>query len=178
MSFLAAILWCFLSGSTVLVCPNPPLDYGMVGQVSTQQPVQVSEENQPQEELPFLEWAATWYNLVTKPIIQHTGYAPDDERQKMVQYAYKLWWVDFVLMLECESWSNPYAVWDSWRSYGLCQINTRWHSLPDEYKTSWQTQVEYCYQKWKWWTRFYWPQRKVRWVKCSTYVKNRFIINK
>jgi hypothetical protein len=36
-----------------------PLDYGfeynLVGQVSTQQSVQASEENQPQEELPFLE---------------------------------------------------------------------------------------------------------------------------
>ncbi len=62
MSFLAAILWCFLSGSTVLVCPNQPLDYGMVGQVSTQQVQQSSEENQPQRELPFLEWKATWYN--------------------------------------------------------------------------------------------------------------------
>lgn len=62
MSFLAAILWCFLSGGTVLVCPNPPLDYGMVGQVSTQQSVQASEENQPQEELPFLEWSATRYD--------------------------------------------------------------------------------------------------------------------
>ena len=113
-----------------------------------------------------------------QPIIQHNGYAPDDERQKMVKYAYKLWWIYFVLMLECESWFNPYAVWDSWRSYGLCQINTRWHKLPDEYKTSWQTQVEYCYQKRKWWTKFHWPQRRIHWVKCSTYVKNRFIISK
>lgn len=62
MSFLAAILGCFLSGSTVLVCPNPPLDYGMVGQVSTQQSVQASEENQPQNELVFLEWKGTWYD--------------------------------------------------------------------------------------------------------------------
>ena len=143
MSFLALVLGCVFSGSTLLACPNKPLDH----------------------------------DLVTKPIIQHTGYAPDDERQKMVQYAYKLGGMDFVTLLECESWFNPYAIGDSWRSHWLCQINTRWHKLPAEYKTSWQTQVEYCYQKWKWWTKFYWTQRKVHWVKCSTYVKNRFIIN-
>ena len=50
MSFLAAILWCFLSGTTVLVCPNPPLDYDMVVQTTTQQ------------EQPFLKWKATRYN--------------------------------------------------------------------------------------------------------------------
>ena len=141
MSLLAVILWCFMSGS-VLACPNPPIDYGMVS---------------------------------TTKII-HTGYSPDNERQEMVQKAYDLGWLDFVLMIECESWFNPKAKWDSWKSVGLCQMNTRWHKLPQEYYDSWEYQIDYCYQKWKWWTKFYWPNRKINGQRCRDYVKNRFII--
>jgi hypothetical protein len=34
--------------------------------------------------------------------------------------------------------------------------------------------VEYCYQKWKWGTVFYWPQRLIKWQKCYNYIRNRF----
>lgn len=145
MSFLAAILWCFLSGSTVLVCPNPPLDYGMVGQVSTQH-------------------------------IYHSVFSSGDQRQAMIQKAYDLWWMDFVTMIECESWFNPKAKWDSGKSYGLCQINSRWHKIPKEYYDSWEYQIDYCYQKWKGWTKFYGPNRRINGQLCRDYVKNRFII--
>ena len=144
MSFLAAILGCFLSGGTVLVCPNQPLDYGMVGQVSTQH-------------------------------IYHSGFSSEDQRQLMIQKAYDLWGLDFVTMIECESWFNPNAKWDSGKSYGLCQMNTRWHKLPQEYYDSWEYQIDYCYQKRKGWTKFYWHNRRINGQLCKDYVKNRFI---
>lgn len=109
MSFLAAILWCFLSGSTVLVCPNPPLDYGMVGQPSTQQSVQASEEKQPQEEPVFLEWKATWYD-------------------------YKLWWKWYsryndTCALRIKERYHHYKVC-AWDKCVVCRHNDRW---PAEY---------------------------------------------
>ena len=114
----------------------------------------------------------------TLPIV-HKWFSADDERQKMVQYAYKLWWIDFVKMIECENgnWSTK-AIGDGWKAYGLCQINTNYHRLPEWYKESWQVQVEYCYSKWSTWTKFYWPSRKVKGQTCANYVTNRFIINK
>lgn len=118
-----------------------------------------------------------YWMVSTTNQIEHTGYSPDDERQKMVQKAYELGWLDFVLMIECESWFNPNARGDSWKSVGLCQMNTRWHKLPQEYYDSWEYQIDYCYQKRKGWTKFYGPQRIIKGQTCKNYVKNRFIIN-
>lgn len=108
--------------------------------------------------------------------IYHSGFSSGDQRQAMIQKAYDLWWMDFVTMIECESWFNPNARGDSWKSVGLCQMNTRWHKIPQEYYNSWEYQIDYCYQKRKGWTRFYWPQRKINGQLCKDYVKNRFII--
>lgn len=113
----------------------------------------------------------------TVPIV-HKWFQSDDPRQKMVQYAYKLGWIDFVTMMECENWNwSLSARWDGWKAYWLCQINTRYHKLPEWYLDTWQVQVEYCYEKWSTHTVFYWPNRRIKWVKCSEYVKDRFIIN-
>lgn len=94
----------------------------------------------------------------------------------MVQYAYKLWWYDFVAMIECENGNwNIKAVWDSGNAFWLCQMNRIYHKdIPSEYFTSWQTQIEYCYQKRTKGTVFYWPNRIIKWVKCYEYVKDRF----
>lgn len=113
--------------------------------------------------------------VVEEQRITHTGYSPDDDRQLMVQKAYELWWLDFVLMIECESWFNPNARWDSGRAYGLCQLNNRWHEVTDEYRNSWEVQIDTCYQKWSTHTRFYWPNRRINGQFCKDYVKNRFI---
>lgn len=110
------------------------------------------------------------------PVIQHLWYSLDNERQAMVQKAYDLWWLDFVLMIECESWFNPKARWDSGRAYGLCQLNNRWHNVSDEYKNSWEIQIDTCYQKRRGWTKFYWPTRKIKGQLCKDYVLDRFII--
>ena len=108
--------------------------------------------------------------------IQHLGYSSDDNRQAIVQRAYDLWWMEFVTMIECESWFNPNARWDSWRAYGLCQLNNRWHKVSDEYKNSWEEQLRVCYEKWKGWTKFYWPTRKINGQLCKDYVLDRFVI--
>lgn len=112
---------------------------------------------------------------VSTQTIQHLWYASWDTRQLMVQRAYELGWIDFVTMIECESWFNPNARGDSGRAYGLCQINNRWHNVSEEYKNSWEVQIDTCYQKWKNHTRFYWPDRIIKWKKCKDYVKSRFI---
>ena len=107
----------------------------------------------------------------------HKWFKRDDIKQKYVQYAYKLWGMDFVYMIECENGNwNIKAIWDSWKAFWLCQINTRYHKLPNEYKTNWRVQVEYCYEKRSTWTRFYGPQRKIKGTSCANYVSNRFTI--
>lgn len=111
---------------------------------------------------------------VSTQTIHHTGFASWDNRQLMIQKAYDLWGLDFVTMIECESWFNPKAKGDSGKSYGLCQMNSRWHKIPQEYYDSWEYQIDYCYQKWSTHTVFYWPDRRIKWVKCKDYVKKRF----
>ena len=115
---------------------------------------------------------------VLEPLIVHKWFSADDLRQKYVQYAYKLGGMDFVTMIECEAWSwSIHARWDNWHARGLCQLNDRWHYVSEAYKTTWQVQIEACYKKWKWGTKFYWPSRKINGQRCSSYVLNRFVIN-
>lgn len=109
--------------------------------------------------------------------IHHRWFSSDSPRQLMIQKSYDLWGLEFVTMLECESGFNPNAVWDSGRSYGLCQMNTRWHDLPAEYYSDWEYQVEYCYRKWSTWTKFYWPNRMVNGRRCKDAVIDRFVID-
>ena len=147
MSLLALILWAVISGSTVIEYWKQPLDYDRVSNLSIH-------------------------------TIQHTWFTSWDNRQVIIQEAYKKWWLDFVTMIECENWNwDIKARWDSGKSIWLCQMNTRWHKLPEEYYNSWRYQIDYCYQKWKWGTKFYWPDRKINWVKCKDLVRERFIIN-
>ena len=113
---------------------------------------------------------------VSTSSIQHLWYSLDDTRQLMVQRAYDLWWMDFVIMIECESWFNPNARWDSGRAYWLCQMNSRWHNVSDEYKNSWEVQIDTCYQKWKGWTKFRWPTRRINGQLCKDYVLDRFVV--
>ena len=112
----------------------------------------------------------TWLRIV------HEGYPKDSIVQNIVNYAYKLWGYDFMAVLECENGSYDLkAIGDGWHSFSLCQVNDRYHKdIPAEYYTTWQVQVEYCYQKRKSWTVFYWPSRIIKWKKCSEYVKDRF----
>lgn len=145
--------------------------------------MQLSTEKKPELELlpraeSETETAGTADILENSEVpIVHKWFSTEDIRQKYVQYAYKLWGMDFVTMLECENGNwNIKAIWDSWKAYWLCQMNTNYHKLPEWYKDTWQIQIEYCYQKWSTWTRFYWPTRIIKWQRCSNYVLDRFIL--
>lgn len=113
----------------------------------------------------------------TTPHIQHVWYSSDDYRQAIVQRAYELGWMDFVIMIECESWFNPNAIGDNGHAHGLCQMSDLYHKIPKEYFEDPYSQLDYCFTKRKSWTRFYWPSRIIKWQKCYNYVSNRFILN-
>lgn len=115
--------------------------------------------------------------------ITHKWFAEDSYQQELIRYAYSIGWLDFVKLIECENGQrNPdrkvrdragYAYW-------LCQMNEWHHKIPEEYwkdgKWNWHYQIDYCFAKWKSWTKFYWPSRIIKWKKCANYVSNRFII--
>lgn len=109
-------------------------------------------------------------------LVYHNGRPEDSVVQDIVNYAYRLWWYDFVAVLECENWSYDLnRLWDNWHAHWLCQMNDRYHKdIPADYTTNWVVAVEYCYQKWKWWTVFYWPSRKIKGQTCAKYVESRF----
>lgn len=97
--------------------------------------------------------------------------------QNIVNYAYKLGGMDFVYVLECENGSYRLdSVGDHGHAHWLCQMNDRYHKdIPADYTTNRVRAVEYCYSKWKGWTKFYWPSRRIKGQTCSNYVKSRFI---
>ena len=108
--------------------------------------------------------------------IMHSGFSPDDPRQRMVAEAYDLWGLEFVSLIECENGlRNPKAVWDGGMSFWLCQLNIRrhWEPLEDE-RNNRTYQLSVCYQKRKGWTKFYWPQRNIGGKSCSEVAKKRF----
>lgn len=118
----------------------------------------------------------TWIKLNYDGVLLHIWFSSDDYKQTLVQYAYKLWGMDFVYMIECENGNwDINAVGDSWHAFWLCQMNDRYHkNFPEDYKTNWIVQIEYCYEKRKWGTKFYGPSRWVKGQRCYNYVKNRF----
>lgn len=114
--------------------------------------------------------------------ITHTWYPENSLAQNVVRYAYELWGLDFVYVFECENGTyDMHRVWDNGHAHGLCQINDRFHKdIPAEYETDYKVAVEYCYEKWKQWTPFYWPSRvskATKWMRCSKFVENRFILD-
>lgn len=108
--------------------------------------------------------------------IMHSGFSPDDPRQRMVAEAYDLWGLEFVSLIECENGlRNPKAVWDGGLSFWLCQLNIRRHGEPLEEERNDRTyQISICYQKRKAGTKFYGPQRKIRGKRCWEIAKKRF----
>jgi hypothetical protein len=118
-----------------------------------------------------------WWELINWGIIYKKSRTDDDIRQSYIQYAYEVWGMDHVILIECEnnSWNLSWK-WDWWDSIWLCQINHRWHKPPIEFYTDYVVQVDYCLEKRMWWTLFYAPERKNKeWVMCMHYAKERFI---
>ena len=107
-------------------------------------------------------------------VLRHNWYTETDYRQDIVNYAYELGWMDLVTLIDCESGTNPKANWDGWHARWLCQMSDLYHKIPQQYFDDWRFQVEYCAEKRKWGTKFYWPQRIIKWQQCSKYVLSRF----
>ena len=112
-------------------------------------------------------------------IIVHNWYASSSAVQNYVNYAYNLWGIDFVKLIECEN-----GIWDPDRvskthDHWLCQLNYKYNKnfinstgFADPYK-----QIDYCYEKYKANPKLrYWPDRKIHGKKCTDYVDNRFDI--
>lgn len=111
--------------------------------------------------------------------ITHSGFATGDDKQNYVQYAYNLWWLDFVALIECENWNwNPY-IKSSTNDYWICQLNYYYNKKfinSEDYKDVYK-QLDYCYNKYKYNPKLrYWPDRKINWKRCQDYVKDRFIL--
>ena len=120
----------------------------------------------------------SWQPVTNWKNITHLWFPLDDYRQPIVKKAYQIWWMDLVIQVECENWSwNPFAVWDHWHAFWLCQMNNNYHTIPQEYSNDRWYQLEYCNQKRLWGTKFYGPSRIIKWQKCSSYVLSRFKIN-
>lgn len=124
--------------------------------------------------------------------IRHLWFAEDSPVQQYVQYAYEIWWLDLVTILDCENWYrdmyrqstivNKY--WQREESYWFCQIHRP--SQPDIvdnplFWSDWRWQLDRCKEirdrelnDWR--TRFYAEKRKINWVLCPKYVESRFIL--
>lgn len=143
-------------------------------------------QNIKQEEKPDSQELATWdyiilnsgetFTIEEEPSIWHSGFLSGDYRQEIVQEAYQLGGLEFVSLIECENGlRNPKAVWDNGMSFWLCQLNIRRHGEPLEEERNDRTyQLSVCYQKRKWGTKFYWPQRLIWGKRCWKVVKDRF----
>lgn len=132
-------------------------------------PVVLSEEKQePEVQEPTYQ-----------EVIVHNWYASDSTVQNYVNYAYNVWWIDFVKLIECEN-----GTWDPKKvskthDHWLCQLNYKYNKkfinsadFSDPYK-----QLDYCYEKYKVNPKLrYWPNRKIKGKKCSDYVDDRFDI--
>ena len=117
--------------------------------------------------------------LTQQEIVLHNWYEYNSDVQNYVNYAYNIWGMDFVKLIECEN-----GTWDpkkvsSTHDHWLCQLNYSYNKkfinsadFSDPYK-----QLDYCYEKYKVNPKLrYWPNRKIKWKKCSDYVDDRFDI--
>ena len=112
-------------------------------------------------------------------IVVHNWYASSSAIQNYVNYAYNVWGMDFVKLIECEN-----GTWDPKKvskthDHWLCQLhysyNKKFIDSP-EFKDPYK-QIDYCYEKYKANPKLrYWPSRKIKGKKCSDYVDDRFDI--
>jgi len=109
--------------------------------------------------------------------IVHNWYDKNSVIQDYVNFAYNLWGMDFVKLIECENGTrNPKRV-SKTHDYWLCQLNYKYNKKfinSEEFKDPY-SQLTYCYEKYKINPKLrYWPNRRIEGKKCSDYVSNRF----
>ena len=116
---------------------------------------------------------------VQKEKLTHNWYSMDSVIQDYVDYAYEVWGIDFVKLIECEN-----GRWDPKRvsktnDHGLCQLHYKYNKKfinSEDFKDPYK-QIDYCYEKYKTNPNLrYGPNRKIKWKKCSDYVNDRFDI--
>ncbi len=112
--------------------------------------------------------------------IVHNWYASDSIIQDYINYAYDLWGIDFVKLIECENGRRDPKRVSETHDHGLCQLhysyNKEFINSPD-FKDPYK-QLDYCYEKYKTNPKLrYWPDRKIKGKKCSDYVSSRFNIS-
>lgn len=149
----------YLTISDVLLKNNQELNFQWQVQEENQQEIQQEEQHE---------------------IIVHNWYASDSIIQDYANYAYDIWWIEFVKLIECENgrW-DPNRVSET-HDHWLCQLNYKYNKnfinspdFSDPYK-----QLDYCYEKYKINPKLrYWPNRKIHGKKCSDYVSDRFDIS-
>lgn len=115
-----------------------------------------------------------WKEFLT---IRHKLWDENDYRLEYVQYAYNLWWINFVALLEWENglWSIDRRSTTSyyrqaktikWHlrpagnyyDYWFCQISDYYHpdiTLDKRFYTDWKWQIDKCYELYTWGTVFY-----------------------
>lgn len=116
---------------------------------------------------------------VQREIIVHNWYDQNSVIQDYANYAYNIWGMDFVKMIECENGQRDPQRVSKTHDYWLCQLNYRYNKkfinspeFDDPYK-----QLDYCYEKFQMNPKLrYGPDRKIEGQKCSDYVSDRFDI--
>ena len=165
------MFWFIAAIAVVPVVDTPTVITGDVQQMVEEQ-VQQDFSGEVQDEI-----QKEIEQQILQEILVHNGYSYGAAMQDYVNYAYHLWWIEFVKLIECENGRrDPKRVsktWDFW----LCQLNYRYNKkfinspdFADPYK-----QLDYCYEKYKINPNLrYWPKRKIEGKKCSDYVNDRF----
>lgn len=106
-------------------------------------------------------------NPISWTVVYVKGFPEDSQATKIATYAYKIsnWDIDFLATLKAENWwfnmyqqSNVYKNGKREESYGLCQMMKKYHPEVNTkiFRESREYQVETCYKKYKWGTKFYW----------------------
>jgi hypothetical protein len=139
------------------------------------------------------KWLKFMGSVQSGTVIRHLWFDTWDIRQNYINYAYKIWWENLMLLWECENWTwNIDTLGDNWNAYWFCQASI---NIPermedhkridkDRFKTDRMYQLDSCWRLRQEWTPFYWPERKIykqwryMWM-CYEYVKSRFtVVNK
>ena len=147
MSLLSLLMWCVMTGSTIVECAWKPLDYGLAEQHTTQhiQHLWFLSDDYRQD---IIQKAYELWGLDFVTMIECENWTWDSKR---VSATHDHW----ICQLNYR--------------YNKEFINSDW--FKDVY-----IQLKYCYEKWKINPKlWYWPTRKINGQLCKEYVKNRFI---
>lgn len=126
-------------------------------------------------------WTNKNYEIWIGYTIRHWWYNIDSPVQDYVQAAYDMWWMDRVIVGQCEQHREPAVKSLRENSYWMFQIY--WPDHPEiinnpKFQTDWKREMEQAYILYKNWTPFYGPGRisKVTWNPCYVDAQKRFTL--